>query len=404
MGKKSKNKINQPLVSICTPTFNRRPFIPSLIKCIEAQTYPKNKIEWIIVDDGTDKIEDIIKDKQKDGILADISDVKYIKFDTKMVLGKKRNIMHEHAKGDIIVYMDDDDFYPPERVQHAVDMLQSHPTALCAGASEIYIYFKHINQMVQFGPYGPNHATAGTFAFKKELLKDHRYNDTAALAEEKEFLNNYTVPFVQLEPKKTILVFSHPHNTFDKKTLLDNRHPNFVKNSDKTVDDFVKDKVLKKFYMEDIEDLLKDYEPGKPSMKPDVLSQIQKITKEREELIKQKTNEMQNQQLAMYKNLRDMGLTDEHIMHLKNNPHELMGLIQETQMLISKNQMLLQLLYSSGPSSGQIIGEINGEQQPLNNQQIVNILKEQRSHIERLEKERTENQELVRSLLQKLKS
>ena len=258
--------------------------------------------------------------------------------------------------------------------------------------------------MVQFGPYGPNHATAGTFAFKKELLRDHRYNDTAALAEEKEFLNNYTVPFVQLEPKKTILVFSHPHNTFDKKTLLDNRHPNFVKNSDKTVDDFVKDKVLKKFYMEDIEDLLKDYEPGKPSMKPDVLSQIQKITKEREELIKQKTNEMQNQQLAMYKNLRDMGLTDEHIMHLKNNPHELMGLIQETQMLISKNQMLLQLLYSSGPSSGQIIGEINGEQQPLNNQQIVNILKEQRSHIERLEKERTENQELVRSLLQKLKS
>ena len=49
-------------------------------------------------------------------------------------------------------------------------MLQKNPKALCAGSSELYIYFKHIEKMYQFGPYGPNHATAGTFAFKKELL------------------------------------------------------------------------------------------------------------------------------------------------------------------------------------------------------------------------------------------
>ena len=72
-------------------------------------------------------------------------------------------------------------------------------------------------------------------------LNEHKYNEEAALAEEKSFLKDYTVPFVQLEPKKTILVFSHVHNTFDKKTLLDNRHPKFVKDSDKTVDDFIKE-------------------------------------------------------------------------------------------------------------------------------------------------------------------
>jgi glycosyltransferase involved in cell wall biosynthesis len=44
-----------PFVSICTPTFNRRPFILNLIKCVDSQTYPKDKMEWIIVDDGTDK-------------------------------------------------------------------------------------------------------------------------------------------------------------------------------------------------------------------------------------------------------------------------------------------------------------------------------------------------------------
>ena len=45
--------------------------------------------------------------------------------------------------------------------------------------------------MWQFGPYAPNHATAGTFAFKKELLQITRYNDSKSLAEEKEFLKNY---------------------------------------------------------------------------------------------------------------------------------------------------------------------------------------------------------------------
>ena len=35
------------LVSVCTPTFNRRPFIPSILKCFQHQDY-KGAIEWII--------------------------------------------------------------------------------------------------------------------------------------------------------------------------------------------------------------------------------------------------------------------------------------------------------------------------------------------------------------------
>ena len=261
-----------PFVSVCTPTFNRRPFIQHIIKCFDNQTYPKDKMEWIIIDDGTDKIEDLVKDHPQ---------VKYYSYDKKMPLGKKRNIMHEKSKGDIIVYMDDDDYYPPERVAHSVEMLTVNQDALCAGSSEIYIYFKHIDKVYQFGPYGPNHATAGTFAFKRELLKDTAYEDDAALAEEKAFLKNYTVPFVQLDPMKTILVFSHAHNTFDKRKLLDGAHPKFVRESDKSVELFVKDAKIRKFYMNDIEKELETYEPGKPIMKPDVLKQIIAIEEKR---------------------------------------------------------------------------------------------------------------------------
>ncbi len=258
----------KPFVSICTPTFNRRPFINAIIKCFENQTYPKDKMEWIIVDDGTDKIEDLV---------SHIPQVKYFKFDTKMTLGKKRNLMHQKCSGDVIVYMDDDDYYPPERVSHAVEMLRNNPKALCAGSSEMHIYFKHIGQLYRFGPYGTSHATAATFAFRRELLANSGYDDDACLAEEKHFLKGYTVPFVQLDTTKTILVFSHQHNTFDKKELLGDRPNQFVAPSTLTVDNFIKDPESKQFYMEDVDDLLETYEPGRPEYKPDVLKQIEEI-------------------------------------------------------------------------------------------------------------------------------
>lgn len=264
-----------PFVSVCTPTFNRRPFIKSAIECFKHQTYPADRMEWIVVDDGTDPVGDLFEG---------MKGVKYVRLEEKLTLGKKRNLMHEHTKGDIIVYMDDDDYYPPQRVEHAVVTLLQNPKALCAGASEIYIWFKHISQMWQFGPYGPNHATAGTFAFKRALIEGpdaSRYSDDASLAEERDFLKGYTVPFVQLDPLQTILVFSHEHNTFDKRKLLDRVDPRFAKESPKTVDDFVKETSLKHFFMDEIESALESYAPGRPTMKPDVLAQIITIEEQR---------------------------------------------------------------------------------------------------------------------------
>jgi hypothetical protein len=270
-----------PFVSVCTPTFNRRPFWPFIIKCFENQTYPKDRIEWIIIDDGTDKVEDLF---------VNVPQVKYYRYETQMVLGKKRNIGNSKCNGDIIVYMDDDDYYPPERISHAVEILQKNPKALCAGSSEMYIFFKHIRKMYQFGPYGPNHATAATFAFRKELLQITKYDEKEALAEEKQFLKNYTIPFVQLEPLKSILVFSHLHNSFDKKQLLTQGENPFVKISNKKVTDFVKEENIMTFFLEDIDKELDNYEPGRPENKPEVLKQIQQINKKREEMIKDQMN------------------------------------------------------------------------------------------------------------------
>jgi glycosyltransferase involved in cell wall biosynthesis len=269
-----------PRVSICTPTFNRRPFFKGLIASVLAQKYPKELIEWIIVDDGTDKIGDLV---------SHIPFVKYIQVEERMTLGKKRNFMHQQCsfkeETAIIVYMDDDDYYPPERISHSVDRL-IHSNALCSGASELYIWFNTLNKMYKFGPYGPNHATAGTFAFKRKLLESSEYEDSAILAEEKFFLKNYTVPFIQLDPLKTILVFSHEQNTFDKRRLIDPNNP-YCKESALKVNHFVKSDEMRNFYMTELNDLINHYEPGDIKNKPEVLEEIKRRDELREQMSRQ---------------------------------------------------------------------------------------------------------------------
>ena len=327
MGKKSKKpKQKYPFVSICTPTYNRRPFILSMFECFKHQTYPKERMEWIIIDDGTDKIKDLIES-------SGIDQIKYIALDKKMTLGKKRNMLHDQSKGDIIVYMDDDDYYPPTRVSHAVETLKKSPSALIAGSSKLYIYFKHVKEMYLFGPYGPQHATAGTFAFKRQLLKKTKYNEAASLAEEKEFLKNYTIPMVQLDPMQVILVFSHSHNTFDKKELLIQPNSPFRHKSECTVDDFIKEPHLKQFYLVDIEDKLKEYAPGKPSMKPDVIKQ----TKELRETREHQSRKQENKPTGIKVKTNEQGMKELMTM-------EVMNILEKQQKEIQRLNAIIQSL------------------------------------------------------------
>ena len=370
-----------PLVSLCTPTFNRRPFIPMMFECFKNQTYPKDRIQWIIVDDGTDKIRDLVEQ-------SGIKQIEYIEVDKKMTLGAKRNYMHSFAKGTIIVYMDDDDYYPPERISHAVDKLMSNRQAMCAGSSEIYIYFKHIQTMYKCGPYGPNHATAGTFAFRTELLKESRYQDEACLAEEKHFLKNYTIPFVQLDPIKTILVFSHIHNTFDKKKLLENAHPDYLRpTTDVNVDTFIaleKESSIKDFFLNKIDNLLNQYEPGDPKMKPDVLKQTKEIEEERAKMMQDEMHKNNMTTIVMSKNgepprqLSQMEVL-EVINEQKNAIENLMKQNEELQKIaMHLQQQLIQFqgMFNQPPSS-------NNESQ---NEEIKTL----KNKIESLEKQLNE--------------
>lgn len=203
----------KPSVSICTLTRNRQAFLPLLQRCVASQTYPHALMEWVIIDDSDNGEPAFAADPDLD------IRVKHIRLPDTLILGNKRNFSHELCENQIIVYMDDDDYYPPQRVSHAVERLLETGHQV-AGSTMLPIYFTDTGQAWVAGPYGPNHATANTFAFRRELLKISRYDDTATHAEEKAFLHDYKIPMAQLDPTQTILCISHSQNTFDKRKLI----------------------------------------------------------------------------------------------------------------------------------------------------------------------------------------
>lgn len=232
--------MNRPFVSVLTPTYNRRKFIPYLIECFKAQEYPQEKMEWIILDDGTDKVGDIFSS-------SGLKNVRYYSEDIKLNIGAKRNKLNELAKGEIMVCFDDDDYYCKERVSHAVSKLSSIKGADICGSSEIYMYYTDNKKIYNLGPYNPNHATNGTMAYRKKYAKTHKYDETVTHAEETSFLNGYKVPMIQLDPLKVMLVLSHSENTFDKKKLRENLNPLFRLSTMK-IQNFIKNKQLRDFY------------------------------------------------------------------------------------------------------------------------------------------------------------
>jgi glycosyltransferase involved in cell wall biosynthesis len=237
-------------VSVVTPTYNRRQFIPILIEIYKNQTFPKDKMEWIIVDDGRDRVEDLFVEASKT-----IPNIRYIFKDEKMRIGAKRNLLNKEARGDIIVAMDDDDYYPVNRVESVVKAFKKNPKIDLAGSSEMNLFYLDSKKIYTLGPFSNTHATNGTMAWRKRYSDKHKYDEFVTKAEEITFLENFKHPMIQLNPLSTILVICHTDNTADKGELRD-EHLSRVgsmqskfKESVYKLEDLLKDKKIRDFYL-----------------------------------------------------------------------------------------------------------------------------------------------------------
>jgi glycosyltransferase involved in cell wall biosynthesis len=204
-------------VSLLTPTYNRRNFLRVLIKIVDRFDYPKSLIDWIIIDDGTEDNTDLF---------VDVNYARYYHLAKKITLARKRNMLNILARGDILVCIDDDDYYPPNRIKHAIDRLRETEAEI-AGAKDIMTFFIRTREIMLFKQksigaatmaYTKNYALTHSFgqnSTKKKVTKQIQFIVDNS-GEEKKFVDFNTTKIADLETKETILVISHKKNTIDK--------------------------------------------------------------------------------------------------------------------------------------------------------------------------------------------
>ena len=197
--------MEKPLVSIIVPTRDRAFFTENVLRNFYRQTYPQKRMELLIYEDGAPSMkEHLPKDKR----------IKYhhSKSKTPLSIGKKRNKLCSLAKGEIIVQMDDDDFYPPTCVSHIVKSLTPKKYEV-ACLDDLYVYdLKHDKTIAHVKLRNPTHI----LGFKKSYLNRHKFRNEDRVCEESFFLERGKTKITTAEGKKCLLMIAHYTNVSEK--------------------------------------------------------------------------------------------------------------------------------------------------------------------------------------------
>lgn len=121
---------------------------------------------------------------------------------------------------EFIVFWDDDDYYPPKRIQIGVEALQAKPSADIAGSSLMYVMLTDLNVLMTVGPYQDKHATAGTWTLRRRYALNNTFDATRTFGEEASFTHNWRANLIQVNAEQTIVVMGHKGNTVSKTQLF----------------------------------------------------------------------------------------------------------------------------------------------------------------------------------------
>jgi len=209
-----------PDISIITVTKDRRKFMALAVYCYLLQSYPEDKLEWVIVDDGKDSIEDT---------LIGIPNVTYVRCDTEMSISSKRNLGVEKAMYDVLVNLDDDDVYPENSVLHRVAMMLKDPAKECAFCTTIPCY--DITKYSSFMNVPPmtlpmaERVSEATMIFTRKFWESHKFDETVKVAEGDAFIRGREQMCRELSPQDVIVSLVHPKNTSARR-LPEIKEPN----------------------------------------------------------------------------------------------------------------------------------------------------------------------------------
>jgi len=206
-----------PPISIVTLTHNRRKFIDLAFHNIVLADYPKDKIEWVIVDDSNDPEQSVSDKVAQFAKRAPVAQVVYVPLPRKHSIGYKRNLGVERSSNDIILFMDDDDHYPETSFRRRVAWLTKHPwNAKVVACSTIACYdlVKGVSA-VNTPPWelGPSQRISeATLTFYKSFWEQRKFPQVN-MAEGEEFLKGRECDLIDIPPQQILVAFSHQGNS-----------------------------------------------------------------------------------------------------------------------------------------------------------------------------------------------
>ena len=214
-----------PNISVVTLLYNRRKFVDLAIHNLLVTDYPKDKIEWVVVEDS-----DITEEQAADKVLkfgresAPLS-VSYIPMPSthkiKNTIGAKRNLGIQRAQHEIILFMDDDDHYPDSSFRRRVSTLLTHPWQPKAAACTTIACYDLIKgtSAVNTPPWTlplKQRISEATLVFYKSWWAEKGFPDTN-VAEGEGFLDGREGQVVELPPQQMIVAMSHAQNSTSRR-------------------------------------------------------------------------------------------------------------------------------------------------------------------------------------------
>ena len=204
-----------PPISIVTLLYNRRRFFELACHSMLLTDYPKDKIQWIIVEDSD-------TDSASDRVVAVANAaaplrVEYIPLKKKTPVSEKRNIGVAAATADIVLMMDDDDHYPTTSFRRRVAWLTKHPwqpRAVAATTIACYDLVKGISA-VNTPPMGlplGQRISEATLTFYKSWWEAKGFPTGVQVGEGENFVAGREQEVLEVPPQQIIVAFSHGAN------------------------------------------------------------------------------------------------------------------------------------------------------------------------------------------------
>ena len=236
-----------PMVSIITPTRNRNHFMKLAVYNFYSQNYPKDKLEWVVIDESSTPVKDLLPaDDRIKYYYVNEEERKFVFeswvaryegeppaphkreygdfYKLRLPIGLKRNMGARMATGAVIVHMDDDDYYPPNSVRLRINFLNysKKPCVSCSSIASFNIC--RMISMINVPPFDMSYekrTSEATLAYERGFWEKKRFEGGDVCSEGESFLRGRTDEVLDLDWQGIIISLRHSGNISNRNELTE---------------------------------------------------------------------------------------------------------------------------------------------------------------------------------------